>query len=95
MGLAVLTNLMRSLFLTLWAYYNGSTAINEHWHLPLIGDIGSVHDVTGMAILMLTCLGLLCLLPVFNFKLSDHIDHDFFEDEITEKDVAATEEQSK
>ncbi len=96
MGLAVLTNLMRSMFLTLWAYYNGANAIDEHWHLPLIGDIGSVHDVTGMAILGLTCLGLLCLLPVFNFKLSDHIDHDFFEDDAGNgNEVASGQDQTK
>ena len=71
MGLAVLTNLLRSLFLTMWAYYHGAQAIDAHWHLPLLGDIGSVHDVTGMAILVVTCIGLLLLLPIFNFRLSD------------------------
>ena len=68
---AVLTNLIRSIFLTLWAYYHGSQAIDEHWVLPLIGDIGTVHDVTGMAILFVTCIGLICLLPIFNYKLKD------------------------
>ncbi len=76
MCLAVLTNLMRSMFLTLWAYHNGSQAIDEHWVLPLIGDIGSVHDVTGMLILVVTCAGLLCLLPIFNFKLGEFDDDD-------------------
>jgi exosortase len=71
MGFAVLTNLLRSIFLTMWAYYNGSTAIDDHWVLPLVGDIGSVHDVTGLAILGVTCVGLICLLPIFNFKLKD------------------------
>ncbi len=74
MGFAVLTNLIRSIFLTLWAYYNGSQAIDEHWVLPLVGDIGSVHDVTGMAILVVTCIGLISLLPIFNFKLKDFDD---------------------
>ena len=68
---AVLTNLIRSIFLTLWAYYHGSQAIDEHWVLPLIGDIGTVHDVTGMAILFVTCIGLICLLPIFNYRLKD------------------------
>jgi exosortase len=68
---AVLTNLIRSIFLTLWAYHHGSQAIDEHVFLPLVGDIGSVHDVTGMAILGVTCVGLICLLPIFNFKLKD------------------------
>lgn len=71
MCLAVMTNLMRSMFLTLWAYYNGSGAIDEDWILPVIGSIGTVHDATGMLILVVTCIGLLCLLPIFNFKLDD------------------------
>jgi exosortase len=71
MGFAVLTNMIRSLFLTLWAYHYGSEAIDAHWILPLVGDIGSVHDVTGFAILGCTCVGLLLLLPIFNYSLKD------------------------
>jgi len=71
MCFAVLTNLLRSLFLTFWAYQNGAHAIDEHWVLPILGDIGSVHDVTGFAILGVTCVGLICLLPIFNFQLKD------------------------
>ena len=71
MGFAVMTNLIRSFFLTLWAYNYGSQAIDEHWVLPLVGDIGSVHDVTGFAILGFTCVGLIMLLPIFNFSLKD------------------------
>ncbi|MFP4203985.1 MAG: exosortase/archaeosortase family protein [Opitutales bacterium] len=71
MCFAVFTNLLRSLFLTMWAYNNGSGALDEHWTLPLIGDIGSVHDVTGFAILGVTCIGLLLLLPVFNYQPKD------------------------
>ncbi len=65
MVLAVLTNFLRSLFLTFWAYTRGAGALEEHWVLPLIGDIGSVHDATGFLILIVTCIGLLCLLPLF------------------------------
>ena len=75
MGFAVLTNMMRGLFLTLWAYHYGSEAIDDHWVLPLAGDIGSVHDVTGFAILGFTCVGLICLLPVFNFSLKHYEPH--------------------
>jgi len=71
MCFAVLTNLIRSMFLTLWSYHHGGNAIDESWVLPVLGDIGTVHDVTGMAILVVTCIGLLCLLPIFNFKLPD------------------------
>lgn len=77
---AVVTNLLRSIFLTLWAYYNGSQAIDEHWVLPIFGDIGSVHDVTGMTILGFTCIGLIMLLPIFNYRLKD-FDEDFEDDE--------------
>lgn len=76
---AVFTNMLRSFFLTLWAYENGSGAIEDHLVVPLFGDIGSVHDVTGYAILGVTCVGLICLLPIFNFTLSDFEDDDSFE----------------
>ncbi|MDG1701701.1 MAG: exosortase/archaeosortase family protein [Opitutae bacterium] len=71
---AVLTNLFRSGFLTLWAYFYGAEAINDHWILPLIGDIGSVHDVMGMAVLILTTIGLICLLPILNFNLNTYLN---------------------
>jgi exosortase/archaeosortase family protein len=51
---AFLTNLLRSLFLTAWAYAYGSDAIE-----------GRLHDVTGFAVLGLTSVGLFCLLPLF------------------------------
>ncbi len=54
LALAVFTNLLRSVFLTAWAYANGSDAIG-----------GSFHDATGYAVLGLTFVGLLCLLPLF------------------------------
>lgn len=74
MVFAVLTNLFRSGFLTLWAYFYGSEAINDHWVLPIIGDIGSVHDVMGMAVLVLTTIALLCLLPILNFDLNKFVN---------------------
>ena len=55
MLLAFFTNILRSLFLTGWAYAYGSDAIG-----------GRVHDVTGYAVLGLTCVGLIALLPFFN-----------------------------
>lgn len=55
LGLAFFTNLLRSLFLTAWAYAYGSDAIG-----------GQLHDATGYAVLGLTSVGLLCLLPFFN-----------------------------
>jgi len=56
--LAFVTNLGRSLFLTAWAYHYGPDAIE-----------GTVHDVAGYAVLGLTVVGLLCLLPLLNLKL--------------------------
>jgi len=55
MAFAFVTNLLRSLFLTAWAYAYGSHAIE-----------GTLHDATGYAVLGLTCMGLLSLLPLFN-----------------------------
>lgn len=56
--LAFVTNLMRSLFLTGWAYHRGPDVIEV-----------TVHDVAGYAVLGLTLVGLLILLPLFNLKL--------------------------
>jgi len=50
---AVGANLLRSLFLTSWAYLRGAAAIE-----------GTVHDVSGYAVLGLTVLALFWVLPV-------------------------------
>lgn len=71
MCLAVFMNLLRSMFLTLWSYHYGPNAIDAEWSLPIIGDIGTVHDVTGLLIMVFTSIGLLCFLPIFNYKLPD------------------------
>lgn len=81
MCLAVLMNLIRSMFLTLWSYHYGPNAIDAEWSLPLIGDIGTVHDVTGLLIMVLTSIGLLCFLPIFNYKLPEFEDDDDYEDD--------------
>lgn len=54
--LAFVTNLLRGLFLTGWAYRHGPDALD-----------GAVHDLAGYAVLGLTVLGLFCLLPVFRW----------------------------
>ncbi|MEM0965151.1 MAG: exosortase/archaeosortase family protein [Verrucomicrobiota bacterium] len=56
---AFIMNIFRSLFLTTWAHLYGSDAI-----------AGTVHDVTGYAVLGFTCVGLLILLPLFNLRLN-------------------------
>jgi len=55
MGFSILANLFRSLFLTSWAYAYGPAAIE-----------GSLHDITGLAVLGLTVVGLFGLLPFFS-----------------------------
>jgi exosortase/archaeosortase family protein len=65
---AFFTNLLRSLFLTSWAYNYGPEAIE-----------GKVHDIAGYAVLGLTVVGLLCLLPLFNLTFvsgGDEADDD-------------------
>ncbi len=57
--LAFITNLARSLFLTAWAYHHGPDSI-----------AGFVHDAAGYAVLGLTALGLLALLPVLNVRFT-------------------------
>lgn len=59
LGFAFLTNLARSLFLTGWAYRYGPAAIE-----------GLVHDVAGYAVLVLTVLGLLALIPLLNLRFA-------------------------
>ena len=51
------TELVNMIFLTLWALNYGADSIQ-----------GAVHDITGYAVLGLTCLGLIALLPIINFK---------------------------
>jgi exosortase len=65
MAFAFLTNLIRSLFLTSWAYNYGHEAIE-----------GTVHDVAGYSVLGLTVVGLLMLLPLFQFEWSASIDEE-------------------
>lgn len=84
MCLAVLMNLIRSMFLTVWSYHHGPNAIDAEWNLPVIGDIGTVHDVTGLLILVATCIGLMLFLPVFNYKLPE------FEEDFEEEGVQDT-----
>ncbi len=59
LALAFVTNLGRSLFLTAWAWHHGPESI-----------AGVVHDLAGYAVLGLTALGLLALLPLLKVRLS-------------------------
>ena len=72
--LAFCTNIIRGMVLTGIAYEKGSAAIE-----------GTVHDVTGYAVLGVTVVLLLCLIPVFNYKLPQL-------DEIKEDDSATSDD---
>ncbi len=56
---ALVMNLIRSLFLTAWAYHYGPAAIE-----------GAFHDWTGFAVIGVTTLGLLALTQLLNLKIS-------------------------
>ncbi len=67
--LAFVMNIFRSLFLTGWAYAYGSQAIDEKVLTFIAGGI-TLHDLTGYAVLGLTCVFLVMLLPIFNFTIA-------------------------
>jgi exosortase/archaeosortase family protein len=54
---AFAANLLRSIFLTSWAYRHGAGSIE-----------GTIHDISGYAVLGLTVVALLCLLPILDRK---------------------------
>jgi exosortase/archaeosortase family protein len=58
MAFAFFTNVLRSLFLTAWAYRYGPAAIE-----------GRVHDLAGYGVLAMTAGGLLVLVPLLNLRL--------------------------
>ncbi len=57
MCFAFLNNLIRALFLSFWAYYNGPESIS-----------GTVHDLAGYFVMGMTVLELLALLPLFQLS---------------------------
>ena len=59
MFFAFVTNLMRSVFLTAWAYAHGPDAIS-----------GFVHDAAGYFVLGLTSVMLLVLIPIMNIQIT-------------------------
>jgi exosortase/archaeosortase family protein len=75
-------NIVRSMFLTAWAYNYGSGALDaDFWlHPEMLKDAAgnftpnpafhlfTVHDFAGYSILLCTLAGLLLLLPVLSFK---------------------------
>lgn len=65
---AFLNNILRSLFLTAWAYGKGPEGLDSHVHL-LGMDLGNVHDFTGWVVLGITVVCLLVLVKIFSIQI--------------------------
>lgn len=68
MVFAFLNNILRSLFLTAWAYAKGPEGLDSHV-TPFGIDLGNVHDFTGWIVLGLTVICLLVLVKLFSIRL--------------------------
>ena len=65
---AFLNNILRSLFLTAWAYAKGPEGLDSH--IDLFGiDLGSIHDFTGWMVLGLTVCCLLALVKLLSIRM--------------------------
>lgn len=71
---AVLLNILRTSFLTLWAYKHGSESLDLDFagHAPKSPEfsLGTVHDLAGYAAMGVTFLILAALVPVINLRLN-------------------------
>jgi exosortase len=68
MFFAFFNNILRSLFLTGWAYAHGPEGLDDH--VVVLGmDLGNVHDFTGWVVLGLTVGCLLLLVKLFSIRL--------------------------
>jgi exosortase len=70
---AFINNILRSLFLTAWAYGYGPEALNAHIE-PFGIDLGNIHDFTGWVVLGLTVVCLLICVKLFSiqFEFDEH-----------------------
>lgn len=68
MFFAFFNNILRSLFLTAWAYGKGPTALDGDFYV-LGMNMGNVHDFTGWVVLGLTVVTLLILVKIFSIRL--------------------------
>ena len=70
---AIFLNVLRTTFLSLWAYNHGSKAIDCDFggHAPKTPEfsLGTVHDLAGYAAMGVTFLILAALVPVINFRM--------------------------
>ncbi len=76
MAFAFIMNIGRSLFLTAWAYAHGPEAIGDDF-LLLGMNLGSVHDVTGFAVIVPVVGALLLLLPLFHIQWEREMDENY------------------
>jgi exosortase/archaeosortase family protein len=73
LGFAIVLNLIRTTFLTMWAFKNGAKTLEyDLWLNPANSpdySLGNVHDIAGYAAMGLTFLLLLASLPLVNLRL--------------------------
>jgi len=71
---AIFLNVLRTAFLTLWAYNHGSHSLDFDFggHSPKSAEfsLGTVHDLAGYAAMGVTFLILAALVPVINMRLN-------------------------
>jgi exosortase/archaeosortase family protein len=71
---AIFLNILRTAFLTLWAYNHGSHSLDFDFggHAPKSAEftMGTVHDLAGYAAMGVTFLILAALVPVINLRLN-------------------------
>ncbi len=72
---AFLNNILRSLFLTAWAYAKGPEGLDHHVTIAGL-DLGNVHDFTGWVVLGLTVVCLLILVKLFSIRLEYELPTD-------------------
>ena len=97
---ALVLNVLRTTFLTLWSLWYGSKALDyDFFGNPtdsLHFKLGTVHDIAGWTAMIITFVMLLLLVPVFNLKMTKtdaEMGLDFVDDE-DEKTPAAEEDDS-
>ncbi|MDR2512610.1 MAG: exosortase/archaeosortase family protein [Puniceicoccales bacterium] len=69
---AFVLNVLRTVFLTMWAYQNGSPALEADFQGNAPGSVdfsGSVHDVAGYVAMGFTFVILLASIPILNLRL--------------------------
>lgn len=71
---ALVLNVLRTSFLTVWSLWNGSKALDyDFFGNPTDSvkfTLGTVHDVAGWTAMIITFIMLLMLIPLFNLKLT-------------------------